>query len=57
MCIRDRVKAVCTGLRPVRPSLRLGRDADDARVIHNYGHGGAGFTLCHGAALAVADAL
>ena len=51
------VKAVCTGLRPVRPSLRLGRDADDARVIHNYGHGGAGFTLCHGAALAVADAL
>jgi D-amino-acid oxidase len=34
-----------TGLRPVRPVPRVERDPDDPRVIHNYGHGGAGFTL------------
>ena len=51
------VQAVRTGLRPVRPSLRLGRDEHDPRILHNYGHGGAGFTLCHGAALAIADEL
>jgi len=38
------------GLRPYRPSVRLERDG---RVVHNYGHGGAGFTLCHGCALDV----
>lgn len=36
-----------TGLRPYRLEVRLERDG---RVIHNYGHGGAGFTLCHGCA-------
>jgi D-amino-acid oxidase len=39
-----------TGLRPYRPSVRLERDG---RVIHNYGHGGAGFTLSRGCADAV----
>ena len=38
------------GLRPARPEVRLARDPDDARIIHNYGHGGAGFTLCRGCA-------
>ncbi|MEZ4363227.1 MAG: FAD-dependent oxidoreductase [Kofleriaceae bacterium] len=49
------VADVRVGLRPVRPRVRLERDAADARVVHNYGHGGAGFTLGHGAACAVAD--
>lgn len=36
-----------TGLRPFRPEVRLERSG---RIIHNYGHGGAGFTLCRGCA-------
>jgi D-amino-acid oxidase len=39
------------GLRPYRPTVRLERED---RVIHNYGHGGAGFTLCYGCAVDVA---
>jgi D-amino-acid oxidase len=35
------------GLRPYRLEVRLERAG---RVIHNYGHGGAGFTLCWGCA-------
>ena len=33
------------GLRPWRPAVRLEREG---RVVHNYGHGGAGWTLCRG---------
>jgi D-amino-acid oxidase len=39
------------GLRPVRPRVRLERDAG---VVHNYGHGGAGVTLSWGCANEVA---
>jgi D-amino-acid oxidase len=46
-----------TGLRPYRPTVRLERDLADPRVIHNYGHGGAGFTLARGCALDVAELL
>jgi D-amino-acid oxidase len=35
------------GLRPVRRTVRLERDGN---VIHNYGHGGAGYTLSWGCA-------
>ncbi|MGK4003367.1 FAD-dependent oxidoreductase [Sorangium sp. So ce1036] len=35
------------GLRPVRSSVRLEREG---RIIHNYGHGGAGYTLAWGCA-------
>ena len=35
------------GLRPYRLEVRLERAG---RIIHNYGHGGAGFTLCRGCA-------
>jgi D-amino-acid oxidase len=38
------------GLRPFRPSVRLERDGDEPRIVHNYGHGGAGYTLCWGCA-------
>lgn len=35
------------GLRPVRPRVRLEREG---RFVHNYGHGGAGYTLSWGCA-------
>lgn len=38
------------GLRPCRASVRVERDPVDPRVIHNYGHGGAGWTMCRGCA-------
>jgi len=41
------VRVERVGLRPYRPEVRLERDG---RVIHNYGHGGSGFTLCRGCA-------
>ncbi|XP_017479610.1 PREDICTED: D-aspartate oxidase-like [Rhagoletis zephyria] len=41
------------GLRPYRPSLRIEADARNRKVIHNYGHGGSGVTLCWGSALEV----
>lgn len=44
------------GLRPVRDEIRL-RDEDYSgkTVIHNYGHGGSGFTLSWGCAQNVVD--
>jgi D-amino-acid oxidase len=45
------VRTERTGLRPYRLAVRLERVG---RVIHNYGHGGAGFTLCRGCAEDVA---
>jgi D-amino-acid oxidase len=48
------VRTARTGLRPYRPEVRLERDAGDPRILHNYGHGGAGFTLCRGCAEDVA---
>ncbi|WP_343394071.1 FAD-dependent oxidoreductase [Candidatus Amarobacter glycogenicus] len=38
-------------MRPYRTTVRLERDG---RIIHNYGHGGAGFTLARGCAEEVA---
>lgn len=39
------------GLRPGRDEVRVEREViDGKRVIHNYGHGGAGFTLSWGCA-------
>jgi len=46
------VKRVRVGLRPYRHAVRLERTG---RIIHNYGHGGAGFTLCRGCANTVAQ--
>ena len=50
---KPRILAERVGLRPFRRSgVRLERDriADGRAVIHNYGHGGAGFTLSWGCA-------
>jgi len=55
---RPRVLAECVGLRPFRRSgVRLERDRlrDGRTVIHNYGHGGAGFTLSWGCAQKVLE--
>jgi D-amino-acid oxidase len=50
--LRDvRIVGHRVGLRPVRPRVRLERDAG---VVHNYGHGGAGVTLSWGCANEVA---
>lgn len=38
------------GLRPTRPTVRLEREAADPRIVHHYGHGGAGYTLAWGCA-------
>lgn len=52
--LRDaRVLDQVVGLRPGRPTVRLEesqRLASGARVVHNYGHGGSGITLCWGCA-------
>jgi len=45
------IKRVRAGLRPFRGEVRLERTG---RIIHNYGHGGAGYTLCRGCAEEVA---
>jgi len=44
------IKSVEVGLRPGRPEIRLERKGN---VIHNYGHGGAGFTVSWGCAFEV----
>ena len=55
---KPRVLAERVGLRPFRKSgVRLERDrlVDGRTVIHNYGHGGAGFTLSWGCAREVLE--
>ena len=43
------------GLRPARPQVRLeAEDVGGSRVVHCYGHGGAGVTLSWGCADEVA---
>jgi D-amino-acid oxidase len=41
------------GLRPFRKEVRLEREPG-TNIIHNYGHGGSGFTLAFGCAADVA---
>ena len=55
---RPQVKAARVGLRPYRRSgVRVARDhlRDGRMVVHNYGHGGSGFTLSWGCAQTVAQ--
>jgi D-amino-acid oxidase len=52
---RARVRGHRVGLRPARPQVRLeAEDVGGARVVHCYGHGGAGVTLSWGCADEVA---
>jgi D-amino-acid oxidase len=53
----QRVIRTYAGLRPYRPTVRLEVDPLKPRLIHNYGHGGAGFTLSWGTASRVAQLL
>lgn len=47
---------ILVGLRPGRNQVRLEREIRNGRtVIHNYGHGGSGYTLSWGCAGAVAE--
>ena len=48
------VVGVAVGLRPARPAVRL---EAEGRVVHCYGHGGAGVTLAWGCAVEVAALL
>ncbi len=41
------VRAQRCGLRPYRSTVRVEREG---RIVHNYGHGGAGYTLARGCA-------
>jgi D-amino-acid oxidase len=53
--VRDApIVSVAVGLRPARPSVRL---EPEGRVVHCYGHGGAGVTLAWGCAVEVAALL
>jgi D-amino-acid oxidase len=57
---RAEVLGHAVGLRPGRPTVRLDEDAplrSGARLIHNYGHGGAGVTLGWGCAREVSALL
>lgn len=45
---------VVAGLRPYRNAVRVERDPSDPRIIHNYGHGGSGYTIARGCAEEVA---
>lgn len=47
----DKIKHVAAGLRPARPEVRMEAEQKHGRsIIHNYGHGGAGYTLSWGCA-------
>lgn len=46
---------VLVGLRPKRSAVRFEFDPDFLNVFHNYGHGGAGFTVAWGCALELAE--
>lgn len=51
-----RVVGTRVGLRPARPSVRLeAEEREGRRIVHCYGHGGAGVTLSWGCADEVAD--
>jgi D-amino-acid oxidase len=53
------ILGVNCGLRPVRSSVRLETEdmENNCKVIHNYGHGGAGYTLSWGCAAEVCELL
>ncbi len=56
---RDRIIRTVAGLRPFRPAgFRVeGERLDGTTIIHNYGHGGGGLSLCWGSSHLAAEEL
>ncbi|GAB3218203.1 FAD-binding oxidoreductase [Algoriphagus aestuariicola] len=52
-----KILEILVGLRPRRSEVRFEFDANYPGVFHNYGHGGAGFTVAWGCALELAKKL
>ncbi|SFN64822.1 D-amino-acid:oxygen oxidoreductase [Algoriphagus ornithinivorans] len=52
-----KVLEILVGLRPKRSAVRFQFDPQYPRIFHNYGHGGAGFTVAWGCALELAEEL
>lgn len=48
---------ILTGLRPCRSNVRFEFDVIYKNIFHNYGHGGAGFTVAWGCAIELAEIL
>lgn len=48
---------IIVGLRPKRDAVRFEYDAQFPTIFHNYGHGGAGFTVAWGCAIELAKKL
>jgi D-amino-acid oxidase len=54
---RPQVIETLVGLRPKRKAVRFEFDEEFPQIFHNYGHGGAGFTVAWGCALELAEIL
>jgi D-amino-acid oxidase len=50
-----KILEVIVGLRPARSQVRFEFDPVYSHVFHNYGHGGAGFTVAWGCAMELAE--
>ena len=56
--MKARVLNTVVGLRPGRPVVRLEIERrGNSKIVHNYGHGGAGVTLSWGCAREVRELL
>ena len=54
---KPEILEVVVGLRPVRSSVRFEFDSSYSNIFHNYGHGGAGFTVAWGCAMELMELL
>lgn len=54
---KPEILEVVVGLRPVRSSVRFEFDPHYSNIFHNYGHGGAGFTVAWGCAIELGELL
>lgn len=47
---------IAVGLRPFRMEyVRVERESENSRIVHNYGHGGSGYSMSFGCAEDVSD--
>ncbi|MHA7130200.1 FAD-dependent oxidoreductase [Algoriphagus namhaensis] len=54
---KPRILETIVGLRPKRSAVRFEFDPDHPSIFHNYGHGGAGYTVAWGCATELAESL